>query len=114
MKLSQEFDIELVVSSDKISFQDLEKLNIGLKIINRGNKEACFDISDTSLFINDEKSYSWDLAVQNGTIINFQVSANSSKAVWWPLGKALFAKPGKYSLDFHTIRGIRNYEIVVT
>ncbi|MGQ1785080.1 MULTISPECIES: NDR1/HIN1-like protein [unclassified Saccharicrinis] len=90
--------VNLLTSSEKVPFDRLGDFEIGVSVYNPTSQTLHFDISETSLFINGNKSVAWDLAVQNGTIINFSVPSHQTKTVQWPLGKALFSEKGASEL----------------
>ena len=99
--MDKNINIELAVSSDKLWLKDTPKFKVGVKINNQSSRKLNFDISQTELWVNGEKNAAWDLAVQNGTLINLQIPANSDKHVQWPLGNALFRTTGNYALELH-------------
>lgn len=107
-------EITLVISKKSIRLIDLEHFKVGISISNIGDNEIYFDISQTELSVNTERSIAWDLAVQNGTIINFTLQPHESKTVEWPLGKALFSTPGKYMLEFRWQEVVRTCEVTVS
>ena len=90
--------IEFLVSSEEIKLIDIPEFLIGLKITNQGDDLLSFDISKSELFVNDESSIAWDLAVQNGTIVNLKIKPHRSETIQWDLGDALFETPGTYDL----------------
>lgn len=92
-------EIELITSSTETSMKKLDRFTAGLRISNKSDDVLFFDVSETVLFVNSQRNVTWDLAVQNGTIINFSVPPHSEKRVKWPLGKGLFDSPGKYNLE---------------
>lgn len=92
-------NIELELSSATILLKDISQFNVGLKIYNPGSQKLGFDISKTELWVNGKKSIAWDLAVQNGTLINLSIPATDSEVVKWQLGNALFPISGKYKLE---------------
>lgn len=112
MKLEPE--IELITSSGKTSMEKLSHFNAGLKVRNRSDEELFFDVSETTLLVNGQRCFAWDLAVQNGTIINFKVSPHQKRLVDWPIGKALFESPGKYNLELHWKEVIKSCDVLVS
>jgi len=107
-------EFELQVSSNKISFKKLNEFLIGLKINNNNHYAVSFDISDTELFVNNKKNVSWDLAVQNGTIINLIIPPNKSKTVMLPLGEAIFHNVGNYELKLVWNSQVKKRHVVVS
>lgn len=96
--MSENIKIELVISSDRINYNDKGNFMIGLKITNNNVKTEFFDVSKTSLFVNDLKNIAWDLCTHNGTIINLSIPPKNSKTTQWPLGDALFQSAGEYHI----------------
>ena len=92
-------NIEMLVSKTSLKQEELPGFKVGLKIVNNDSKSFHFDVSETELYVNNQRNVAWDLAVQNGTIINLRIAPNSSQEIWWPLGEALFMKGGKYELE---------------
>jgi hypothetical protein len=107
-------EIELITSSGKISMKKLSHFNAGLKVRNRSDEELSFDVSETTLWVNGQRCYAWDLAVQNGTIVNLKVSPHQEKLVDWPIGKSLFESPGKYNLELHWKEFTKSCDVLVS
>lgn len=107
-------EIELIISSAEISMEKLNRFTAGLKVHNNSDKELFFDVSETTLLVNGQRCFAWDLAVQNGTIINFSVLPHSEKQVKWPLGKSLFNSPGKYNLELHWQEITKSFDVTVS
>lgn len=91
--------IELLVSSPVIKLNKISGFEVGVKLTNAGEDPVHFDMTQTALFVNSKRSIAWDLAVQNGTIINLKIPPGKSKSVQWPLGNALFEQTGIYKLE---------------
>jgi hypothetical protein len=91
--------IELLVSSELLKSSEVADFEVGLNLTNEIDSPVHFDIAETELYVNDTRNIAWDLAVQNGTIVNLRISPRKSKTVRWPLGNAMFEKPGKYRLE---------------
>ena len=96
--MDKNITIELIVSADRVSIEDMSDFKIGIGMHNEGEQEVSIDLSKSELSVNRQRSHAWDLAVQNGTIINMTIAARKVESVTWPLGKALFQKAGKYTL----------------
>ena len=92
-------NIELLVSNTFLKQDEVPGFKVGLKVVNNDSKSLHFDVSETELYVNNQRNVAWDLAVQNGTIINLRIAPNSSQEIWWPLGEALFMKGGNYKLE---------------
>ena len=99
--MQSEPEIELVTSSGETSMEKLSYFYAGLKVHNKSDEALYFFVSETTLLVNGQRCFAWDLAVQNGTIVNFKVSPHQERSVEWPIGKALFESPGKYNLELH-------------
>ncbi len=91
-------DIELIVSSNEISLNEIDEFLIGVKITNKSKEIISFDISSIELFVNGIKSIAWNLTVQNGTLINLKIKSNGIETIKWPLGRAIFESLGIYEL----------------
>lgn len=90
--------IELLVSQNSMTINDLAEFWVGVKLTNQSGESIAFDVSGLALFVNGERSISWDLAVQNGTTINLKIGPYHSEFLRWPLGEALFEAAGTYEL----------------
>lgn len=111
--MDENINIELILSSGSIQLKDVSQFNVGLKISNSTSRKLGFDISKTELWVNNEKNIAWDLAVQNGTLINLSIPANSFEKVQWPLGEALFPSAGNYRLNLMWGNKSQTMEVVV-
>lgn len=111
--MDKNINIELILSSGKIKLKEVSQFNVGVKISNSASRKLGFDISETELWVNDEKSIAWDLAVQNGTLVNLVIPANASEKIMWKLGDALFQNAGNYKLDFRWNDTSQVKEVVV-
>lgn len=105
--------IELLVSSNALKSEQIPDFRIGIKLTNRSDVPVHFDMTETALFVNSKKNMAWDLAVQNGTIINLKVPPAQSKSIQWPLGNDLFEQPGIYNLELRSKTIILKQEITV-
>lgn len=90
--------IEFLVSSNSIGFKEIPEFTLGLKITNEGPDLLPFDISKSVLYVNSERCLAWDLAVQNGTIVNLKIPPHQSEIISWLLGEVLFETSGIYEL----------------
>ena len=90
--------IELLLSQETLKMSELAEFWIGIKLTNQSNMPITFDVSALGLLVNGERSISWDLAVQNGTIINLILEPLHAEIIRWHLGDALFTNSGKYEL----------------
>lgn len=106
--------IELLLSRDTLNLSEVADFEVGLNLTNESDSPAHFDIAETELYVNDTKNIAWDLAVQNGTIVNLKVPPRKSKTVQWPLGDAMFEKPGKYRLQLRCGDLVQVKEVTVS
>jgi len=112
--MGNNINIELVVSSKTIHLNEVNQYNVGLKILNTNSQKAKFNISKTELWVNGEKNIAWDLAVQNGTLVNLVIPASASEKIMWKLGDALFPKAGNYKLDLRWKDTSQIKEVIVS
>lgn len=110
----KEAQVTLIISADIISIQSLDQFNIGLEIYNLTDIEVDFNISETKLYVNSELCVAWDLAVQNGTLINLRIPPHKTRTIEWPIGFALFDTPGFYKLKLYWREDIQEIEMQVT
>ena len=96
--MGNQIEIELVISSQKIWLSELPNLTIGAKITNCSQEYLPVNLSRLALFVNSTRSVAWDLAVQNGTLINLRLAPGQSETVQWKMGEALFESAGKFRL----------------
>ncbi|RZS92501.1 hypothetical protein [Aquimarina brevivitae] len=90
--------IELINNRDKISKSELNTFRIGIIMTNNTNETLTFDISKLQLYVNNKRSFAWDLTVQNGTYLSIKIKSGKSEKVVWPLGEAIFSSTGNYQL----------------
>jgi len=111
---NETLNIELLVSSNTLKLSEVADFKVGLNFTNNSNGLVHFDIAEMALFVNNKKSIAWDLAVQNGTIINLKIQPRKSKTVQWPLGNALFEETGKYTLELRWGEKTEIQEVTIT
>lgn len=104
--------IELMISPDKFHLSEIPQFQIGIKVSNSHLQEIGFDFAETVLLVNQKRSIAWDLAVQNGTIVNTKIPPLGNKTLQWALGEALFETPGTYKLEL--IAGPQKLQRTVT
>ena len=112
--MQKNIKIQLVISSNKIIYSDIENFMIGLKITNSNSEAAHFDVTKTKLFVNDIESIAWNLCTQNGTIINLAIPPKDSKTIQWPLGLSLFETTGEYQLKLKWDSFVQETKVNVT
>ena len=96
--MENQLETELVISSLKIWLSELPNFNIGIKIINRSHEYLPVNLSRLALFVNSTRSVAWDLAMQNGTLINLRLAPGQSETIEWKMGEALFESAGEFQL----------------
>lgn len=111
---NETLNMELLVSSNAVKLNEVADFKVGLDLTNESDNPVHFEIAETELYVNNRKSVAWDLAVQNGTIINLEIQPRKSKTVQWPLGNALFENPGKYKLELRIGDFVKAHEVTVT
>lgn len=111
---NETLNIELLVSSNAVKLNEVADFKVGLDLTNKSDNPVHFDVSKTELYVNNKKSIVWDLAVQNGTIINLKIQPRKSKTVQWPLGNALFEETGKYRLELRKGDFVKVQEVTVS
>lgn len=111
---NETLNIELLVSSDTLELNKVADFEVGLNLTNKSDSPVHFEIAETELYINNTKNIAWDLAVQNGTIVNLKIPPRKSKTVQWPLGGAMFEKPGKYRLELRCGDLVQVKEVTVS
>jgi hypothetical protein len=99
-KMNPGLEIKLVAQPTKLSLADRPAFKIGLEANNRGSAPIDPQLHDAVLTANGERSYAWDLAIQNGARDESwtKLPPGKSISISWPLGEALFEKPGTYEL----------------
>jgi hypothetical protein len=96
--MENQLETELLISSRKIWLSELPDLEIGVKITNRSHEYLPVDLSQLALFVDFTRSIAWDLAMQNGTLINLRMAPGQSETIQWKMGEALFESAGKFRL----------------
>jgi len=106
-------EIELVISPVQISLKELPELEVGLKITNHSREYLPVNLSGLSLFVNSVRSVTWDLTMQNGTLVNLRLAPNRSETLLWKMGEALFESTGKYQLVLTDGAALLKKQVVV-
>jgi len=106
-------EIELVISPVQISLKELPELEIGLKITNHSREYLPVNLSGLALFVNSVRSVTWDLTMQNGTLVNLRLAPNRSETLLWKMGEALFESTGKYQLVLTDGAALLKKQVVV-
>lgn len=92
--------MKLLASPTQLTLAERDKFMVGLEITNRGKVAVDPQAATGELTVNGERSMAWSLAIGNGAR---EPSWNSlppgqTISMSWPLGDALFDKPGSYHL----------------
>ena len=90
--------LTLVVNTTSVVMGSLNTFYIGFEVANASNEVILFDMNKTALYVNGNRSFSWDIAVQNGVREPMKIKPNDVSVMTWPLGEALFQKAGEYQL----------------
>jgi len=106
-------EIELVISPVQISLKELPELEVGLKITNHSREYLPVNLSGLALFVNSVRSVTWDLTMQNGTLVNLRLAPNRSETLLWKMGEALFESTGKYQLVLTDGAALLKKQVVV-
>jgi hypothetical protein len=98
--MNPSLEIKLVVEPAKLALADRASFQIGFEAVNRGSAPIDPQLHDAVLTANGSRVYAWDLAIQNGIHDESwtQLPPGKSVAMSWPLGDAIFEKPGTYDL----------------
>jgi len=98
--MSPTLDITLVADPGRLALADRASFKIGFEAVNRGAAAIDPQLHDAVLAANGQRVYAWDLAIQNGPrdASWTQLAPGQSVAMSWPLGDAMFEKPGTYEL----------------
>ena len=110
--MGNQVETELLISSKKIQLSELTDLEIGVKITNHSNEHLPVNLSRLALFVDSTRSVAWDLAMQNGTLINLRLAPGQSETIQWKMGEALFESAGKFRLVLSYEEKIRSKQII--
>jgi hypothetical protein len=93
--------VKLLVSSSAISMKDRKSFSVGIEVENTSNGPVAPNLDTATLTANGAHAYAWDLAIQNGARdARWDALPPGEKLTMsWPLGEALFEKPGDYKLE---------------
>lgn len=92
--------VKLLASPTQITMAGRDKFMVGIEVTNRGKVAVDPQMATGELTVNGERSMAWSLAIGNGTREPKWSSLPPGETVGmsWPLGDALFEKPGSYHL----------------
>ena len=107
--MSSNLTLKLLASPTQLSMKDRPKFKVGLVVENRGSAAVDPQLSNATLTVNKQHAYAWDLAIQNGPRDASwrNLAPSKSISIEWPLGEALFEKPGDYQLVL-TLGGLQD------
>jgi hypothetical protein len=92
--------VKLLASPTQLTLAERDKFMVGIEVTNRGKVTVDPQMSTGELTANGERSMAWSLAINNG-LREPKWSAlppGETIKMSWPLGDALFDKPGAYHL----------------
>ena len=93
-------DIKLTAEPAKLAMVHRGSFKVGFEAINRGTAPIDPQLDAAVLTANGEHVHAWDLAIQNGPrdASWSQLPPGTSISMAWPLGEAMFERPGTYEL----------------
>jgi hypothetical protein len=95
-------EIRLLADPDRLSMAERERFRIGVVAANTGPTAIDADLFSAYLLVNGERSTAFDLAIGNGVVpVGWDVlpAGETTPAVEYRLGEALFSEPGEYRLE---------------
>jgi hypothetical protein len=92
--------VKLLAAPTQLTMAGLDKFMVGVEITNHGKVAVDPQASTGELTVNGVRSMAWSLAIGNGVRAPSWSSLPPGQtiAMSWPLGDALFDKPGSYHL----------------
>ena len=110
--MGNQIETELVISSQQIWLSKLPDLEIGVKITNYSHEHLPVNFSLLALFVDSKRSIAWDLAMQNGTLINLKLAPGQSETIQWKMGESIFESAGKFELALSYEEKISSKQII--
>lgn len=92
-------EIRLLAAPTQLSMSELDRFRIGLVATNTSDAAVDPHLYAARLLVNGTPSPAFDLALGNGVVpAMWEVlpAGDTTSAVEWPLGTALFTGPGEY------------------
>ncbi len=90
--------IVLIVNTTCISLSKLSTFYVGFEVENTSDQTIVFDSTKTVLYVDEKRSFSWDMAAHNGIGKQIKIQPIDTTVITWPLGEAFFQEEGKYIL----------------
>jgi hypothetical protein len=99
-KMTPTLEIQLIAEPEKLAMANRAAFKIGFHAVNRGAAPIDPQLHEAVLTANGQRVFAWDLAIQNGTRDDSwtRLQPGQSIDIDWPLGDAIFEKPGRYQL----------------
>jgi hypothetical protein len=99
--MSVPIEIHLLAHPKRLAMAERDRFRVGLTATNRSQDALDPQLYGTRLFVDGEPSPAFDLAIGNGVMPaawDLLAPGDSTPVVEWPLGEALFERPGEYQL----------------
>lgn len=92
--------LELNAEPESLAMADRGEFKVGFTVTNLSDKTVDPKIWESVLTVSGERCYAWDLAAQNGPRDDSwsAVAPGATVSGGWPLGEAMFPKPGTYDV----------------
>ena len=92
--------IKLLASPTTLTMAERKNFMVGFEVVNRGSAAVDPDLYSCGLTVNGQPGFAWDLAIQNGPrdAAWSMLPPGKTATMSWPLGEALFERPGDYHL----------------
>lgn len=93
-------DLKLFVEPSTFAMADRSHVHVGFEITNRSASVLHPRAWDAVLRVNGQRAPRWNLALHRGAHDDAwtHLPPNQTLSTWWPLGEALFERPGEYHL----------------
>ncbi len=95
-------EISLLADPDRLSMAERERFRVGILATNTSAGAIDPHLFAAQLLVNGERSTAFDLAIGNGVVpAGWDVlpAGETTPAVEYRLGEALFPEPGEYRLE---------------
>jgi hypothetical protein len=93
--------IKLLASPVRLTMKERAKFMVGVEVTNHGETTAETHLATgCTLTVNGQPALAWNLAIGNGAREPswYELPPGQTVSLSWPLGEALFDKPGDYHL----------------
>ena len=93
-------EIQIIAEPREITMDELDRFQVGVEATNRGNRAVDPKLYDIVLLVDGVHNYGWDLAIQNSPREDawWKLGPGESISASWPLGEAMFSRPGEYEI----------------